>query len=180
MRALLPCGCEIPARPTATHLAHIESCREYHAPAPHQLVTGLEADPWSQPSQALHADQPLADADALATAHFYCACPACKAAAGQPCLFHQRPSAPAPAIEPPFRPLPPDLYRIKEAARLTGITQYTIRRWIRTGKIATYGRPMMFHVSLAELMPRRVKAGAEPDSTCYLRFHKSQVSAPSI
>lgn len=221
---------------------------------PDQIVTGLEADPRShaQPSQALHADQPLvniprptitcvacglvvdtdalpldarvrgelwtcpacisrflferhqansppltnADADALAAARSNCTCPACLAAAGQPCLL-ERQAAPAPKqpFYPPPPPLlerredgsthafptiPPDLYRIREAARLTGITEKTIRQWIRTGKIATWGRPMMFHVSLAEILPRRVKTGADPSSTCWLRFHKPQVSAPSI
>ncbi|MEK7752319.1 MAG: helix-turn-helix domain-containing protein [Acidobacteriota bacterium] len=56
--------------------------------------------------------------------------------------------------------LPTDLYRVPEAARLTGISESTIRRLFRAGRLTLYGRPGYYHVSLRDLLPANRREAA--------------------
>lgn len=52
------------------------------------------------------------------------------------------------------QPLPTDLVSVRDGSRLTGLSDYRIRRWMWDGKISLWGRPGCLRVSLSDLMPR--------------------------
>lgn len=58
--------------------------------------------------------------------------------------------------------LPTDLYPIPEAAQLLNVAPSTIYRRHRAGKLALYGWSRVWRVSLAELLPRDMRAPAKP------------------
>ncbi len=85
-------------------------------------------------------------------------CNAFDAATAAAARKRDRPPQPLLPSPSPSPSLPPDLYTVREAAQLSGLSISTIRAYIGTGKIATYGRPGVYRVSLAELLPSRRKA----------------------
>jgi len=48
--------------------------------------------------------------------------------------------------------IPDDIVGVPEAARLTGISQRTIWKWIKNGKIRAWGRLRCYRVSISEVL----------------------------
>jgi excisionase family DNA binding protein len=47
------------------------------------------------------------------------------------------------------------LVRVSVAAHFTGLTESTIKRWIKEGKVPVYGRGRIYRLNLVDLLPRR-------------------------
>jgi hypothetical protein len=50
---------------------------------------------------------------------------------------------------------PSDLHSVFEASVLTGISTWTLHRWIRRGTIRCWGHVGCFRVSISDLLPER-------------------------
>ena len=59
-----------------------------------------------------------------------------------------------PTCRLPLGRIPHDLYNLRDAARIIGLSVDTLRRWLALGKISHYGHRGHLRVSLSEIMPR--------------------------